>query len=37
MTDFLPRDWRGATLAGRLDLGQGPVPVLVREGRVARI
>jgi len=34
MTDFLPRDWRGATLAGRLDLGQGPVPVLVREGRV---
>jgi len=34
MTDFLPRDWRGATLAGRLDLGQGPLPVLVREGRM---
>jgi len=34
MTDFLPRDWRGATLAGRLDLGQGPTPVLVRDGRV---
>ena len=34
MTDFLPRDWREATLAGRVDLGQGPTPVLVREGRV---
>ncbi|MEI9992455.1 MAG: fumarylacetoacetate hydrolase family protein [Rhizomicrobium sp.] len=34
MTDFLPRDGREATLAGRLDLGQGPIPVLVREGRV---
>ncbi len=34
MTDFLPRDWRGATLAGRLDFGQGPIPVLIREGRV---
>ncbi len=34
MTDFLPRDWRDATLAGRLDLGEGPIPVLVRGGRV---
>jgi len=34
MTDFLPRDWRSATLAGRLDIGQGPTPVLVRDGRV---
>jgi fumarylacetoacetate (FAA) hydrolase family protein len=34
MTDFLPRDWREATLVGRLDLGDGPTPVLVREGRV---
>ncbi|HEY0300648.1 MAG TPA: fumarylacetoacetate hydrolase family protein [Rhizomicrobium sp.] len=34
MTDFLPRDWREATLVGRLELGQGPTPVLVRDGRV---
>ena len=34
MTDFLPRDWREATLVGRLDLGQGPTPVLVKGGRV---
>jgi fumarylacetoacetate (FAA) hydrolase family protein len=34
MTDFLPRDWREATLVGRLDLGGGPTPVLVRQGRV---
>ncbi|MEJ1968948.1 MAG: fumarylacetoacetate hydrolase family protein [Rhizomicrobium sp.] len=34
MTDFLPRDWREATLLGRLDRGDGPTPVLVREGRV---
>ena len=34
MTDFLPRDGREATLAGRMDFGQGPTPVLVRDGRV---
>ena len=34
MTDFLPRDWRDATLVGRLDRGQGPTPVLVKDGRV---
>ncbi|MEJ0026269.1 MAG: fumarylacetoacetate hydrolase family protein [Rhizomicrobium sp.] len=34
MTDFLPRDWREATLAGRLDFGEGPTPVLVRDGHV---
>jgi fumarylacetoacetate (FAA) hydrolase family protein len=34
MTEFLPRDWREATLVGRLDLGEGPTPVLVRDGRV---
>jgi fumarylacetoacetate (FAA) hydrolase family protein len=34
MTEFLPRDWREATLVGRLDLGEGPTPVLIREGRV---
>jgi fumarylacetoacetate (FAA) hydrolase family protein len=34
MTDFLPRDWREATLLGRADLGEGPTPILVRDGRV---
>ena len=34
MTDFLPRDWREATLVGRADLGDGPAPILVRDGRV---
>ncbi|HXC54177.1 MAG TPA: fumarylacetoacetate hydrolase family protein [Rhizomicrobium sp.] len=34
MTDFLPRDWREATLVGRVDCGAGPTPVLIREGRV---
>jgi fumarylacetoacetate (FAA) hydrolase family protein len=34
MTEFLPRDGREAILVGRLDLGQGPTPVLVRDGRV---
>ncbi len=34
MTDFLPRDGREATLVGRLDLGDGPTPVVVQGGRV---
>src|ERR1700749_3432283 len=34
MTDFLPRDAADAVLVGRLDLGQGPPPVLVKDGRV---
>ncbi|HUO90762.1 MAG TPA: fumarylacetoacetate hydrolase family protein [Rhizomicrobium sp.] len=34
MTEFLPHDWREAILAGRLDFGDGPTPVLVRDGRV---
>ncbi|HEY2659483.1 MAG TPA: MFS transporter [Caulobacteraceae bacterium] len=29
MADFLPCDWREATLVGRLDLGDGPTPILV--------
>lgn len=35
MTDLaacLPDDWRHATLLGRLDLGEGPTPVLVAGG-----
>jgi fumarylacetoacetate (FAA) hydrolase family protein len=31
---FLPQDWREALLLGRIDLGEGPTPIVVREGRV---
>jgi fumarylacetoacetate (FAA) hydrolase family protein len=34
VTQFLPQDWREATLLGRIDFGDGPTPVLVRGGRV---
>jgi fumarylacetoacetate (FAA) hydrolase family protein len=34
MPDFLPADWRDATLVGRIDAGEGPTPILVRGGRV---
>jgi fumarylacetoacetate (FAA) hydrolase family protein len=37
MFDFLPRDWRDATLLGRLDHGDGPTPILVRDGRAVDI
>ncbi|HVV28805.1 MAG TPA: fumarylacetoacetate hydrolase family protein [Rhizomicrobium sp.] len=30
----LPQDWRDAVLVGRMDLGEGPTPVVVKEGRV---
>jgi len=30
----LPDDWRDAVLVGRMDLGEGPTPVVVKEGRV---
>ncbi len=30
----LPHDWRDAILVGRMDLGEGPTPVVVKEGRV---
>lgn len=33
MLDSLPRDWRQATLLGRLLTPEGPTPVLVRRGR----
>jgi len=32
--DFMPEDWRDAVLVGRLDMGEGPTPVVVKEGRV---
>src|SRR6267378_3196906 len=34
MLQFLPRDWREATLLGRLLTRAGPTPILVRKGRV---
>jgi len=30
----LPDDWRDAVLVGRIDLGEGPTPIVVKEGRV---
>jgi fumarylacetoacetate (FAA) hydrolase family protein len=30
----LPEDWRDAVLVGRIDLGDGPTPIVVKEGRV---
>jgi fumarylacetoacetate (FAA) hydrolase family protein len=30
----LPKDWRNALLVGRLDAGDGPLPVIVENGRV---
>jgi fumarylacetoacetate (FAA) hydrolase family protein len=35
MTEFLPQDWETAVLVGRMDAGDGPIPIVVREGRVA--
>jgi fumarylacetoacetate (FAA) hydrolase family protein len=34
MLDWLPDDWTSALLVGRIELGEGPTPVLVRQGRV---
>ena len=34
MLDLLPTDWRAATLVGRIDLGEGPTPILARRGEV---
>ena len=34
MTEFLPRDGREAILVGRIDFGDGPTPVVVRDNRV---
>jgi fumarylacetoacetate (FAA) hydrolase family protein len=34
MNNLLPNDWRAATLVGRIDLGPGPTPIVVRHGRV---
>lgn len=37
LVDNLPADWRSAALIGRLQLEDGPTPILVREGRVLDI
>ena len=34
ISSFLPEAWRSATLLGRIDAGQGPTPVLLRDGRI---
>lgn len=34
LTDFLPADWRSAHLLGRMDFGDGPTPVLIRDGHL---
>jgi len=34
IADALPDDWRSARLVGRIDAGEGPVPVLVQKGLV---
>lgn len=34
VSEFLPEDWKTATLLGRMDFGEGPTPVIVRGGRV---
>ncbi len=36
-TDFLPEDWQGATLLGRILTPEGPSPVLLKGGRVLDI
>jgi fumarylacetoacetate (FAA) hydrolase family protein len=37
MLDSLPRDWRQATLLGRLLTREGPTPILIRRGRALDI
>jgi fumarylacetoacetate (FAA) hydrolase family protein len=31
---FLPADWQQATLVGRVQSGDGPAPIIIRQGRV---
>lgn len=37
MQSWLPGDWGDATLVGRMDLGEGPTPVVIRKGRVSDV
>ncbi|WP_235074291.1 fumarylacetoacetate hydrolase family protein [Asticcacaulis sp. AC466] len=34
MPDFLPEDWRNATLIGRIQTTDGPTPILIKNGDV---
>ena len=34
LTQHLPGDWREASFVGRVQLAEGPTPVLIRSGRV---
>jgi fumarylacetoacetate (FAA) hydrolase family protein len=34
MSKLLPLDWVKAVLVGRVDLGSGPTPIVVRDGRI---
>eukprot|EP01042_Synura_sphagnicola_P012737 gene12737-16187_t len=34
VTDFLPTDWQGATLVGRIQTADGPTPILITGGEV---
>lgn len=31
---FMPKDWRQGQFVGRVDFGEGPTPVMVRDGRL---
>lgn len=33
-TEFMPQDWRRGVFVGRVDFGDGPTPVTVRDGRL---
>jgi fumarylacetoacetate (FAA) hydrolase family protein len=37
LTDLLPRDWRAATLLGRVLTADGPTPVLLRGGMIVDV
>ncbi len=34
LVNCLPDDWQSATLLGRIDMGQGPTPIVARNGQV---
>jgi fumarylacetoacetate (FAA) hydrolase family protein len=37
MMEYLPRDWRDATLLGRIQTDEGPTPVVITRGRVVDV
>ncbi len=34
LAEALPRDWRAARFVGRINIGDGPLPIMVRDGAV---